>query len=210
MRKKILTILLIFSIFFTFFPSQEVYAGTSDTELNIYAMYLPGKDKGDSVLLESKNHYLLIDMGTASHVTAIIKQLVAIDVTNIDVMFSHLHKDHIGGSSNNLLAGLKQLEAANIHVDTLYLADPSLSPYSLNNQRRYTRLRNYILSRDNSQIVYLNVGDHVKVGDAENVLRNFTDAISVLDVVSGCSAYNLRHGVPSYSPIYSIGAIKMK
>lgn len=50
----------------------------------------------------------------------------------------------------------------------------------------------------------------VKVGDAENVLRNFTDAISVLDVVSGCSADNLRHGVPSYSPIYSIGAIKIK
>lgn len=219
MRKKILTILLIFSIFFTFFPSQEVYAGTPDTELNIYAMYLPGTDKGDSVLLESKDHYLLIDMGTASHVTAIIKQLVAIGATNIDVMFSHLHKDHIGGSSNNLLAGLKQLEAANIHVDTLYLADPSLSPYSLNNQRRYTRLQNYILSRNNSQIVYLNVGDHVKVGDADGQIigplytTSFTPAKYATTpgstlTESGASIYTYYENNCSLAAIFTCGSTR--
>lgn len=166
MSKKIIAVLLIFSFFFTFFPSTNVYADTSDSELNIYAMYLPGDEKGDSVLLESKGHYLLIDLGSASHTTAIIKQLVAIGATNVDIMFSHLHKDHVGASSTNMLAGLKQLEAANIHVDTLYLPDPSLAPYSLNNQRRYTRLQNYILTLSNSRIVYLNVGDHIMVGDA--------------------------------------------
>lgn len=167
MRKKFLSILLIFSIFFTLFPAQNIYAATNDTELNIYAMYLPGSEKGDSVLLESKGNYLLIDMGSSSHIATIIKQLQSIGANDIDIMFSHLHKDHIGASSGNLLAGLKQLEAADIHVNTLYLADPSLSPYSPNNQRRYLRIQNYISTLNNRHIVYLNVGDHINIGDAD-------------------------------------------
>ena len=48
---------------------------SDDEELNIYAMYLTPATKGDSVLLESKGHYLLIDLATSDHVPSIIKQL---------------------------------------------------------------------------------------------------------------------------------------
>ena len=43
-----------------------------------------------STLLESKGHYLLIDIGADNHAPAIIKQLQTLGVTHVDVMFSHL------------------------------------------------------------------------------------------------------------------------
>lgn len=130
-------------------------------------MYLTPATKGDSVLLESKGHYLLVDLATSDHVPSIIKQLNTLGITHIDVMFSHLHKDHVGGSSTSILSGLRQLASAGISVDTLYLADPALTPLSTNNPRRYSRLQTYISSLPDSQIVYLNVGDHISVGDAD-------------------------------------------
>lgn len=219
MRKKLLTLLLIFSIFFTFFPTQNAYAGVNDTELNIYAMYLPGEEKGDSVLLESKEHYLVIDMGSSSHVTAIIKQLLAVGASDIDVMFSHLHKDHVGASSSNILAGLKQLEAANIHVNTLYLPDPSLAPYSLNNQRRYTRLQNYMISLPNSKIVYLTVGNHVTVGDADGEIIGPLNTYSFVPqkyavtpgntlTKSGASIYTYYENNCSLAAIFTCGTTR--
>ena len=167
MRKNILSFLLILAIFFAILPIHTVSAATDDEELNIYAMYLTPATKGDSVLLESKGHYLLVDLATSDHVPSIIKQLNTLGITHIDVMFSHLHKDHVGGSSTSILSGLRQLASAGISVDTLYLADPALTPLSTNNPRRYSRLQTYISSLPDSQIVYLNVGDHISVGDAD-------------------------------------------
>ena len=167
MRKKFLNFLLILAIFFTILPVQTVSAATDDEELNIYAMYLKPAAKGDSVLLESKGHYLLVDLATSDHVPSIIKQLNALNVKHVDVMFSHLHKDHVGGASGNMLAGLNQLHTAGINVDTIYVADPSIAPLSLNNGKRYTRLQNYILKHPNTNIVYLSVGDHITLGDAD-------------------------------------------
>ena len=167
MRKKILSFLFILAIFFTILPVQTVSAATDDEELNIYAMYLTPASKGDSVLLESKGHYLLIDLASSDHVPSIIKQLNTLGVTHVDVMFSHLHKDHVGGSSTSILSGLRQLAAAGISVDTLYLPDPSLAPLSTNNPSRYSHLQTYMSSLPDSRIVYLNVGKHISVGDAD-------------------------------------------
>ena len=105
MRKKITRFFLILAMIVTLLPAQITYAASSgSTELNIYAMYLKPDKKGDSVLLESKGHYLLIDLATSEHVPSIIRQLNTLGVTHVDVMFSHLHKDHVGGASNSMLA----------------------------------------------------------------------------------------------------------
>lgn len=59
MRKKIINFLLILAVLFTILPTFPSSAAASEsTELNIYAMYLKPDTKGDSVLLESKGHYL--------------------------------------------------------------------------------------------------------------------------------------------------------
>ena len=100
-KKKIGYLFIFLSCFiFTLCMSEtKVCASEFDKELNIYAMYLEDEEKGDAVLLESKGQYLLMDMGVASKAASIIRQLNALQVTEISVYFSHLHKDHIGAGA---------------------------------------------------------------------------------------------------------------
>ena len=136
-------------------------------ELNIYAMYLGDEDKGDSVLLESKGHYLLVDIGAAAHAGAIADQLSELGVTHVDIMISHLHNDHMGGDEENPIAGLEQLREEGIVVDTLYLPSASLASYSQRFPQRYTLLRNFMQQQGSGAIVYLSAGSTISVGDAE-------------------------------------------
>jgi glucan-binding YG repeat protein len=220
MRKKIINFLLILAVLFTILPTFPSSAAASEsTELNIYAMYLKPDTKGDSVLLESKGHYLLIDLATSEHVPSIIKQLNALGATHVDVLFSHLHKDHVGGASNNMLAGLVMLHAAGITVDTLYVADPSIAPLSLNNSKRYQRLQNYIARYPESRIVYLNVGDHVSVGDADGEIIGPVNTSSItpeqyagtpgsLYTASGNSIYTSYENNCSLAAIFICGTTR--
>lgn len=143
---------------------MDVFAA-SDTEMNIYAMYLENEDKGDSVLVESKGEYLLMDIGVASHAPAIIKQLNALNVTKVDIYFSHLHADHVGTGSGDMLAGLKAIDNAGIDIGTMYLPAAELAPLSSAYPGKYQRLENFMSTRGN--IVYLNVGDTFQVGDVQ-------------------------------------------
>ena len=136
MRKKGICFGLILALLLPFVFTTEVKA-SDNTELNIYAFYLNSEKKGDSTLLESKGHYLLIDIGADNHAPAIIKQLQTLGVTHVDVMFSHLHTDHTGGCSTDLQAGLKQFALSGITIDTLYLPDPSLAVLSRSYPSRY-------------------------------------------------------------------------
>lgn len=218
MRKKITCFVLILSMLLPFVFTTNVQA-SNNTELNIYALYLNSSEKGDSVLLESKGNYLLIDLGTSDQVPTIINQLSTLNVTHVNIMFSHLHKDHIGGSSSDMLSGLKQLQEANINVDTLYLANPSLSPLSLNNQKRYARLEEYFNSLPNSRIQYLTVGDRISVGDAEgkvigpvntNSLSPENYAISPGSTLTstGSSIYTYYENNCSLALIFTCGSTK--
>ena len=90
-------------------PKEMLFA-QENSELNIYAIYLGESDKGDATLLESKGHGLLIDIGSASQTGAIVEQLRKVGLTHVDVLFSHLHSDHIGSTDNNITAGLENLE----------------------------------------------------------------------------------------------------
>ena len=111
------------------FPAYHVKA--ADTEMTIYGLYLESNDKGESVLLESDGHYILMDLGSASSAPAIIKEVKKLGIKEIDLYFSHLHMDHYGGKSGgrgNTVAGIKQLLDAGVTVDTLYMPALSLSP----------------------------------------------------------------------------------
>ena len=165
MRKKGICFGLILALLLPFVFTTEVKA-SDNTELNIYALYLNSEKKGDSTLLESKGHYLLIDIGADNHAPAIIKQLQTLGVTHVDVMFSHLHTDHTGGCSTDLQAGLKQFALSGITIDTLYLPDPSLAVLSRSYPSRYAAFQAFMSTQGTGRIVYLNVGDQVNVGDA--------------------------------------------
>lgn len=164
MRKKLTCFLLILSMLLPFVLTTEVQASTN-TELNIYALYLNSGDKGDSTLLESQGHYLLIDIGTASHAPTIIKQLQTLGVSHVDIMFSHLHIDHTGGTPSNYEAGLDQFAFAGITIDTLYLPSPSLAPLSRTYPKRYAAFQNFMTKQGTGQIQYLNINDQISFGN---------------------------------------------
>ena len=167
MRKKntcFLLTILSFVLLLTFSYPKAVHA-ESVSECNIYALYLGSEDKGDSTLLESQGHYLLVDIGSAGNTPAIISQLTSLGITHVDIMFSHLHIDHTGGTSGDYLSGLHQLAQSGIIVDTLYLPDRSLIPMSPGYPLRYEKFESFMAEQECGQIVYLNVGDRFQFGD---------------------------------------------
>lgn len=147
------------------FQSIKVQAA-ADTEMTIYGIYLESQDKGESVLLESRGHYLLMDLGSAGSVPAIVKQLKKLGITELDLYFSHLHMDHYGGKSGgrgNTTDGIQQLLQSGIKVNTLYLPDLSLSPEAYDYQNKYSQIVQAVGAKNT---VALKVGSTFQVGDA--------------------------------------------
>lgn len=166
MNKKIICFIVILTLFLPLSVPGQVQAA-SDTELNIYALYLNAQEKGDSTLLESRGQYLLVDMGAASHAPVIARQLLSLGATHIDILFSHLHIDHTGGSTSDYLAGLKELSAQGITVDTLYLPGREYTPYSLTYSMRYAQFESFMSSQGSGRVVYLHVGNEFQFGDVQ-------------------------------------------
>ncbi len=162
MKKKLYLFLLILCLILPILMPQTISASPT-TEMNIYGIYLDSPEKGDCVLLESKGHALLIDIGRYSHAPAILKQLKALGITHVDVCFSHLHPDHTGGSSTDCIAGLKFMINSGITVDNLYLPSKSYSLYSPRYQQKFQKIENYMIAYTN--IHYLSVGDTLQIGD---------------------------------------------
>ena len=136
MKKKIICFIVILTLFLPLSVPGQVQAA-SDTELNIYALYLNAQEKGDSTLLESRG------------------------------LFSHLHIDHTGGSTSDYLAGLKELSAQGITVDTLYLPGREYTPYSLTYSMRYAQFESFMSSQGSGRVVYLHVGNEFQFGDVQ-------------------------------------------
>ena len=143
--------------------NEKVYAEESK-ELNIYAIYLNNDIKGESVLLESKGQYLLMDIGAESHLPAVIDQLQTLGVREVSVYFSHLHTDHIGATATDRAYGLRQINDAGIQIRTLYLPSPELATMSRDYVNRYQQISEYMAGRGN--IIYLEKGSTLRVGDA--------------------------------------------
>lgn len=165
-RKKCSCIIIMLSVLLCLIPINIVRADET-TELNIYAMYLGDEDKGDSVLLESKGHYLLVDIGAASHAGAIVNQLKTLGVTHVDIMLSHLHNDHIGGNDESATAGLERMKAEGIVIDTLYLPSTGLTYWSQRFPQRYAEIQRFMQQQGSGKIVYLSTGSTIQFGDVE-------------------------------------------
>ena len=169
MRKKLTCFLLVLVMLLSVTYPTRVQAA-ANTELNIYAIYLNSEKKGDCTILESKGHYLVVDLGAASHLSTVISQLRVLGANHVDVMFSHFHTDHIGGTVSEPQYGLKQLANAGIRIDTLYLADPSLCPLSPSYPSKYAAFRSFMDQQGTGQIVYLNVNDQISFGDVKGTV----------------------------------------
>ena len=148
----------------TIFPQEFTQtAQASSPSMNLYGIDLETSSKGDCALMESNGQYLLMDIGQADHAPYIVQQLQALGVNKISIYFSHLHKDHIGGATGNMLEGLQYIVDAGIQIETLYLPDPSLAPLSKAYPEKYEKLKTFMEGKGN--IVYLKVGSTLSVGN---------------------------------------------
>lgn len=163
MRKKLYSIALLFTTILLFLAPISVSAEPT-TEMNIYAIYLDSPDRGDSVLIESKSHALLMDIGCYNHIPAILKQLKALNITNVDICFSHLHQDHTASLTNDATAGLRLLIDNGITIDNLYLPSKSFASYSSRYLYKSETIQSIMSAYTN--VHYLSVGDKITVGDA--------------------------------------------
>ena len=163
MKKKFFAKITFLFIFIFFLLSPTPTLADTTQEMNIYALYLNSPEKGDCVLLESKGHALLIDIGCASYVPGIIRQLNTLGIDEIDICFSHLHPDHTGGASGDSLAGLRTLVDSGIKINHLYLPSKSFTPFSSRYYQKFVKIEKFMQQYTN--ICYLNVGDKIHIGD---------------------------------------------
>ncbi len=209
-RKKITMVmvslcLMLLGLFF-WNSAETTYA--ADTEMTLHGMYLGENSKGDSVLLESRGEYLLMDIGMYYGTPYVIEELEDLGIDHLTLYFSHLHMDHIGSSGSwNLTDGLEEFAESGITIDKLYLPAESLSPRSKSNPRRYEILRKY--AEGKFPIEYLKVGDELKVGDATGKVIGPIDEYRLsLYNAQGEASYGLYENNCSLVTIFTCGNIK--
>ena len=197
--------LMLLGLFF-WNSAETTYA--ADTEMTLHGMYLGENSKGDSVLLESRGEYLLMDIGMYYGTPYVIEELEDLGIDHLTLYFSHLHMDHIGSSGSwNLTDGLEEFAESGITIDKLYLPAESLSPRSKSNPRRYEILRKY--AEGKFPIEYLKVGDELKVGDATGKVIGPIDEYRLsLYNAQGEASYGLYENNCSLVTIFTCGNIK--
>ena len=197
--------LMLLGLFF-WNSAETTYA--ADTEMTLHGMYLGENSKGDSVLLESRGEYLLMDIGMYYGTPYVIEELEDLGIDHLTLYFSHLHMDHIGSSGSwNLTDGLEEFAESGITIDKLYLPAESLSPRSKSNPRRYEILRKY--AEGKFPIEYLKVGDELKVGDVTGKVIGPIDEYRLsLYNAQGEASYGLYENNCSLVTIFTCGNIK--
>ena len=197
--------LMLLGLFF-WNSAETTYA--ADTEMTLHGMYLGENSKGDSVLLESRGEYLLMDIGMYYGTPYVIEELEDLGIDHVTLYFSHLHMDHIGSSGSwNLTDGLEEFAESGITIDKLYLPAESLSPRSKSNPRRYEILRKY--AEGKFPIEYLKVGDELKVGDVTGKVIGPIDEYRLsLYNAKGEASYGLYENNCSLVAIFTCGNIK--
>ena len=204
---KIINYLIIFCIIFI---PGTVFAG----ELNITAIDFGSKDKqyygenaigvpGDSVLLESKGNYLLMDSGNNVSANRVIAYLKEHNVKKLSLYLSHAHNDHYGKLQNII-------EDPYFTVDKLYIGDLKWyenyyasmeSKYGAKAwfkelKKRYDAVKGLINSAKSHgvTVTYLKKGSSFTIGDATaNVLlANFDNTITIEQYCKMDAGYDCR------------------
>lgn len=182
-------------------PTQNVKAaGTVQSTLNIHALYLEaangGVGEGDAVLLESNDHYLLMDTGMGNYPFAdnesekiqkdvsasIMAYLDSLGVDQgkpLDIYISHIHNDHFGG-----MFGIITSEKYNI--GKIYVPAKTIA----NAEQDHNFVYRNVFTNDNGtygdcfddiEVVYLSP-DSIDCG-SEVVTNNFTFGNATVDIV---------------------------
>ena len=81
-----------------YFSTEEVITNNVEENLKVYFIDV---GEADSTLINSNNHYMLIDAGNNEDGEKLVNYIKTLGVTKLDyVILTHAHEDHVGGMDN--------------------------------------------------------------------------------------------------------------
>lgn len=200
--KKVLCGLLSLVVMLTSIQLNVLPAEAATTEMTIYDLYLgvntgassaeaeedAGKG-GDSVMLESKGEYLLMDLGyyeqAQKYVIPFIKKH---KIKELSIYFSHMHIDHYAGKSTDITAGIDAVASIpGIKIKNLYLPDASIGRTDPDYSGKYEKFVDAYNSYGNTtgKIVRLKKGKTFTIGAA------FAEVIGPVNITKKMSTNDL-------------------
>ena len=117
MRRKILSVFLIFSLIFSLCACTS--SGSAPAKSSTFSILFIDVGQGDSALVECDGRYMLIDAGEKTAEDKVYDVLVQKGIQHLDILaISHLHSDHIGGMPKALTYASKiDLTLSNAETD---------------------------------------------------------------------------------------------
>lgn len=170
--KKLICIILSLALALAIIPTS-LFASAKTEQMNIYGLYLTRE--GDATLIESNGEWLLIDTGLADTSAELLKKLKDYNISELSVLLSHMHIDHVGAFDDIC-------ESSEFKINALYLPKPDLTSDWTTN--RYTRAKNAALSNNPfASVSYLDKGDTFSFGSVSAKVLGPAGNISRSDFV---------------------------
>jgi len=207
-RMLTIVIMLGMAAFLMFARSPNQPVGISPLEGEVLVHFID-VGQGDSILVQSRNHAVLIDAGTASASQNIIGYLESLGVSSLDyVVATHPHSDHIGSMPEildrfsvwNLWMPdvahdtaaferfLDAIERNNLEITTVQAGDTlSAGPIRMTavapNRSGYANLNDYsiVLHMQFGDTAFLFTGDSEALSEAEMIAAGWNLRANVLN-----------------------------
>ena len=129
---------------------------------------LSSGSKGNCTYVETKNHKILIDIGTSSLYVEKCLKSIGINPSNIDiVLITHAHIDHVAGLKvfskryhplvyiSDKIQKEAKLNIENVSGDEEINIDGDIKIKSIKLSHDVTDIKGYIIEEDNSSVVYI-------------------------------------------------------
>jgi glucan-binding YG repeat protein len=120
--------------------------------------------------------------------------------------------DHLGGTKTDMTAGLYLLKASGITINTMYLPDKTIAPYSQTYPARYSALERFMQDQGTGSIVYLSLNNNIVLGDAVGTVIGPVDNLQLYpsqfpddDGVISSNSYTLYENNCSLAIIFTCG-----
>ena len=129
---------------------------------------LSSGSKGNCTYIETKNHKILVDIGTSSLYVEKSLRSIGVEPSDIDiVLITHAHVDHVGGLKvfskkykPLVYISNKIINEANLRIENVsseenvdYKSDIIIKSFPLSHD--VTDIKGYLVEEDNSSIVYI-------------------------------------------------------
>ena len=145
---------------------------------------LSSGSKGNCTYVETKNHKILIDIGTSSLYIEKSLKGIGVEPSNIDIiLITHAHIDHVGGLKvfckkynplvyiSNKIQKEANLNIINSNNDEFVNIDCDIKIKSIKLSHDVSDIRGYIIEEDKSSMVYITDTGYISEKNFESIIN---------------------------------------